>query len=95
MNSILGGKSRAEWEEERLNLEADIFEAWKRTCGLWRQSGWFSKRVALAAACRAEAERAMPYAPSPAQSTAAPTMAMSLEQPLTVEATPMQETTPN
>ena len=77
-------------EEECLNLEVCNFEAWKRACGLWKQSGWVSKRVALAAACRTEAERALQYAPPPAQSTAAPIMAMSPEQLLTVEATPKQ-----
>ena len=35
------------------------------------------------------------YAPPPAQSTAAPTMAMSLEQPLTVAATPIEGVTDN
>ena len=66
------------------------FEAWKRACRLWKQSGWVCKRVALAAACRTEAERALQYAPPLAQSTAAPIMAMSPEQLLTVEATPKQ-----
>ena len=66
------------------------FEAWKRACGLWKQSGWVCKRVALAAACRTEAERALQYAPPLAQSTAAPIMVMSPEQLLTVEATPKQ-----
>ena len=50
-----------------------------------------SKRVALAANHRAEEERAQPYAPQQSQSTAAPTMAKSLEQPLTVEAVPVEE----
>ena len=95
VNSVLGGESRAEWEEEYLNLEVCNFDSRKRACGLWKQSGWVSKRVALAAACRAKAERALQYAPPPAQATAAQTMALSLEQPLTVEATPMQEVIDN
>ena len=63
MNSILGGESRAEWEEESLNLNVGNFEVWKRACRLWKQTGWVSKHVALAAACRAEIERAHRNAP--------------------------------
>ena len=49
------------------------------------------KRVALAANHRAEEERAQRYAPQPLQNATAPVMAMSLEQPLTVEAAPVEE----
>ena len=95
VNSVLGGESRAEWEEESLNLDVCNNEAWKRACGLGKQTGWVSMRVALAAACRAEAERALRYAPQSSQSTATPTMAMSLEHPLTMEAAPVQELAEN
>ena len=88
---VLGEEMRAEWDEECLNLEVCSFDIWKRTCGLWKQTGWISKRVALAANHQSEAERAQRYAPQPSQSTATPTMAMSLEQPLTVEAAPVEE----
>ena len=66
-----------------LNLEVSNFDVWKQACALWKQAGWVSKHVALAANHRAEEERAARYAPQPLQP---PTMAMSLEQPLTVEA---------
>ena len=77
VNSVLGGDLRAEWEEECLNLEVCNFEIWKR--------------VTPAAPCRTVAERAQRYAPQPSESTAAPAMAMSLEQTLTVEAAPEEE----
>ena len=93
VNSVLSHELRAEWDEDCLDYEVCNFEVWKRTCGLWKQTGWISKRVALAATSRAEAERAQKYAPQPSQSTAAPTMAMSLEQPLTVEAAPVEDVT--
>ena len=91
VNSVLGGDLRAEWEEECLNLEVCNFEIWKRACGLWKQTGWVSKRVTPAAHCRTVAERAQRYAPQPSESTAAPAMAMPLEQTLTVEAAPEEE----
>ena len=64
---------------------------WKKACTLWRQTGWVSKRVALAANQRSEKERAAQYPPQMSQTAAAATMAMSLEQPLTVDATPAEE----
>ena len=72
-------------------LRVTKFEIWKKACALWKQSGWISKRVALAAHRRAEEERAQRYAPTPSQSTAAPVMAMSLEQTLTVEAASLED----
>ena len=63
---------------------------WMQACTLWRQTGWISTRVAIAANHRAEEERAARYAPQTSQITAAPTMAMSLEQPLTVDAAPVE-----
>ena len=83
VNQVLGAEMRAEWDEECLNLEVSNFDVWKQACALWKQAGWVSKRVALAANHRAEEERAARYTPQPLQP---PTMAMSLEQPLTVEA---------
>ena len=74
---------RAEWDEECLNLEVSNFDIWKQACALWKLAGWVSKRVALATNHRAEEERVARYAPQQSQP---PTMAMSLEQPLTVEA---------
>ena len=66
------------------------FETWKKACALWKQGGWISKRVALAAHHRAEEERVQRYAPTLSQSTTAPVMAMSLEQTLTVEAASLE-----
>ena len=83
VNHVLGAEMRAEWDEECLNLEVSNFDVWKQACALWKQAGWVSKRVALAANHRAEKERVARYAPQQSQP---PTMAMSLEQPLTVEA---------
>ena len=94
VNSILGPELRAEWDEECLNLEISNIELWKRACELWKQTGWVSKRVALAATSRAEAERSRTFAPPP-QSNPTPTMARSLEQPLTVEAAPVNEVREN
>ena len=82
VNSVLGEESRVEYDEKCLNLEVCNFEIWKRACGLWKQTGWIYQRVAFAATCRAEAE---------SQSTAAQTMAMTLEQPLVVEGAPVEE----
>ena len=90
VNQVLGAEMRAEWDDECLHLEVTNFETWKKACALWKQSGWFSKRVALAAHHRAEEERAQRYAPTPSQSTTAPVMAMSLEETLTVEATSLE-----
>ena len=90
VNQVLGAEMRAEWDEECLNLEVSNFEVWKRACALWKQSGWISKRVALAADHRAEEERAAWYAQQISQAAAPPTMAMSLVQPRTVNAAPME-----
>ena len=83
INSVLGPELRAEWEDERLNLGIRSFKDWKRAWGPWKQSGWVSKRVAVASASRVETEgaRALAQPPNPT-----PTMAMSLDQPLTVAA---------
>ena len=85
VSPVLGAEMRSEWDEECLNLEVRNFDIWKQACALWKQAGWVSKRVALAANHRAEEKRVARYAPQPPQP---PTMAMSLEQPLTVEANP-------
>ena len=90
VNQVLGTEMRAECDEECLNLEVSNFNMWKQACTLWKQTGWVSKRVALAANHRAEEERAARYAPQMSQTAAPPTMAMSLEQPLTVNADPME-----
>ena len=90
VNQVLGAEMRAEWDEECLNLEVSNFNMWKQACTLWKQTGWVSKRVALAANHRAEEERATRYAPEMSQTAAPPTMAMSLEQPLTVNADPIE-----
>ena len=90
VNQVLGAEMRAEWDEECLNLEVSNFEVWKQACTLWRQTGWISKRVALAANHCAEEERAARYPPQISQITTAPSMAMSLEQPLTVDAAPVE-----
>ena len=58
VNQDLGEETRAEWDEECLNLEVSNFEVWRQAYTLWRQTGWISKRVALAANHRAEEERA-------------------------------------
>ena len=87
VNQVLGAEMRAEWDEECLNLEVSNFDTWKQACTLWKQAGWISKRIALAANHRAEEERVARYAPRTSQP---PTMAMSLEQPLTVDANPME-----
>ena len=91
VNQVLGEQMRAEWDEDCLNLEVSSFETWKKACAPWRLTGWVSKRVALAANHRAEEERAQRYAPQPLQKATAPVMAMSLQQPLTVEAAPVEE----
>ena len=85
VNQVLGAEMRAEWDEECLYLEVSNFDIWKQACALWNQTGWVSKRVALAANYCAEEERVARYAPQLSQP---PTMAMSLEQPLTVEGNP-------
>ena len=91
VNQVLGAEMRAEWNDECLHLEVTNFEMWKNACTLWKQSRWISKRVALAAHHRAEEERAQRYAPTPSQNTAAPIMAMSLEQTLSVEAASLED----
>ena len=63
VNSVLGPELRAEWDEECLNLEISILEVWKRACGLWKQTGWISKRVTLAATSRADGELSRIFAP--------------------------------
>ena len=88
----IGPELRAEWEDECLNFEISNFETWKSACGLWRQSSWISKRVTVAASSRADAERARTLAQPPQQNPARK-MAISLEQPLTVEAPVEEETT--
>ena len=90
VNQVLGAETGVEWDEECLNLEVSNFDIRKQACALWKQTGWISKRVALAANHRAEEERAARYAPQMSQTAAPPTMAMSLEQPLTVNADPME-----
>ena len=95
VNQVLGVEMRAEWDEECLHLEVSNFESWKKACTLWKQSGWISKRVVLAAQHKADQERAQRYAPVPQQapsgpSTTAPAMAMSLEQPLAVAAVSLE-----
>ena len=67
VNQVLGAEMRAERDEECLNLEVSNSDVWKQTCTLWRQTGWISKRVALAANHRAEEERAARYAPQMSQ----------------------------
>ena len=91
VNQVLGTEMRAERDEGCLNLGVSKFEVWKKACTLWRQAGWVSKRVALAASHRAEEERAARYALQVSQTAAAPTMAMSLEQTPTVDATQADE----
>ena len=53
VNQVLGAEMRAEWDDECLHLEVTNFEMWKKACTLWKQSGWSSNRVALAAHHRA------------------------------------------
>ena len=53
-----GPELRAEWVDERLNLELTGFDDWKRGCELWKQPGWLSKRIAVVAASRAGTARA-------------------------------------
>ena len=72
VNQVLGVEMRAEWDEECLHLEVSNFESWKKACTLWKQSGWISKRVALAAQHKADQERAQRYAPVPQQAPSGP-----------------------
>ena len=78
INSVLGSTERARWEEYCLELEIASFPKWKRACELWSQSGWISRRVALAVEGRAEMARQKAFAPT----MLAPTMAMSLDRPI-------------
>ena len=78
INSVLGSEARAEWEGHCLELEIASFPKWKRACELWSQPGWVSKRISLAVESRAELERQQAFAPT----MLAPTMAMSLSQPI-------------
>ena len=78
INSVLGSTERARWEEYCLELEIASFPKWKRACELWSQSGWISRRVALAVEGRAEIARQQAFAPT----MLAPTMAMSLDRPI-------------
>ena len=80
-NSVLGPQARAKWEEHCLELEIASFPQWKRACELWSQPGWISKRVSLAVESRAEIARQQAFAPA----MVAPTMAMSLNQPVTID----------
>ena len=81
INSVLGPQARAKWEEHCLELEIARFPKWKRACELWSQPGWISKRVSLAVESRAEIARQQAFAPA----MVAPTMAMSLNQPVTID----------
>ena len=81
INSVLGAQARAKWEEHCLELEIASFPKWKRACELWSQPGWISKRVSLAVESRAEIARQQAFAPA----MVAPTMAMSLNQPVTID----------
>ena len=78
INSVLGSAERARWEEYCLALEVASFPKWKRACELWSQPGWISRRVALAVEGRAEIARQQAFAPT----LLAPTMAMSLDRPI-------------
>ena len=78
INSVLGSTERARWEEYCLELEIASFPKWKRACELWSQSGWISRRVAVAVEGRAEIARQQAFAPT----MLAPTMAMSLDRPI-------------
>ena len=78
INSVLGSAERARWEEFCLELEVASFPKWKRACELWSQPGWISRRVALAVGGRAEIARQQAFAPT----MLAPTMAMSLDRPI-------------
>ena len=91
VNQVLGAEMRAEWDDECLHLEVTNFEIWKKACALWKQSGWISKRVALAAHHRAEEESAQRYAPTSSQGTTAPDITTSLEQTLTVKAESLED----
>ena len=75
INSVLGSTERARWEEYCLKLEIASFPKWKRACELWSQS---ECRVALAVEGRAEIARQQAFAPT----MLAPTMAMSLDRPI-------------
>ena len=81
INSVLGPQARAKWEEHCLELEIASFPRWKRACELWNQPGWISKRVSLAVESRAEIARQQAFAPA----MVAPTMAMSLNDPVTID----------
>ena len=81
INSVLGPEARAVWEEHCLELEIASFPKWKRARELWSQPGWVSKRVSLAVERRAMIARQQAFAPT----MVAPTMAMSLNQPITID----------
>ena len=72
-------QARAEWEEYCLELEIASFPKWKQACELWSHPVWISKRISLAVESRAEVARQQAFAPA----MVAPTMAMSLDQPVT------------
>ena len=78
INSVLGSTERAKREEYCLELEIASFPKWKRACELWSQPGWISRRVALAVKTRAETARQQAFAPTMLE----PTMAMSLDRPI-------------
>ena len=81
INSMLGPQAHAKWEEYCLELEIASFPKWKGACELWSQPGWIAKRVSLAVESRAEIARQQAFAPA----MVAPTMAMSLDQPITID----------
>ena len=74
----MGSTERARWEEHCLELEVASFPNWKRACELWSQPGWISRRVALVVEGRAEIARQRAFAPT----MLPPTMAMSLDRPI-------------
>ena len=80
-NSVLSPQAGAKWEEHCLELEIASFPKWKRASELWSQPGWISERVSLAVESRAEIARQQAFAPA----MVAPTMAMSLNQPVTID----------
>ena len=80
MNSVLGSEARAEWEEQCLEMEIASFPDCKRACELWNQPNLVSKRVTMAVESRAEFARQQAFAPA----IPTPTMAMSLDQPVTI-----------
>ena len=87
INSVLGPQARAEWEAPCLEIEIARFPCWKRACELWNQPGWVSKHISLAVDSRGETARQQAFAPA----IPTPTMAMSLDQPVTIDDLPAHE----